>query len=105
MSVVIMPPMAEKRVYNRIVVKLGTNLLTAGTGKLNADIMQTLTSQVATLVNQGAEIVIVSSGAIAAGKEILSVSKNRDIPYRQMMAAVGQSRLMNAYDTLFSRHG
>ena len=92
--------------YHRIVVKLGTNLLTGGTGHLDDDIMSKLVDQVAQLHRQGLELLIVSSGAIAAGRHKLGLTKElRGIPYRQVLASVGQSRLMQAYEQLFGKHG
>ena len=91
--------------YRRIVAKLGTNVLTAGTDRLNLETMATLVGQVARLHNQGAQVIIVTSGAIAAGRHRLGIAGERkDIPFRQVLASVGQSYLMQAYDELFARH-
>ena len=91
--------------YHRIVVKLGTNLLTAGTNRLNLETMTSLVGQIATLHREGLEIVVVSSGAVTAGRQKLGLyEKRKDIPFKQVLAAVGQSRLMDAYDELFSCH-
>ena len=91
--------------YHRIVVKLGTNLLTGGDDRLNLEIMSSLVGQTARLHRQGLDIIIVSSGAIAAGRQRLGPIKERkDIPFKQVLAAVGQSRLMDAYDQLFGWH-
>ncbi len=92
--------------YHRLVIKLGTNLLTAGSGRLDLAAMAGLVDQVARLHGQGREVVLVSSGAIAAGRDKLAADRNRkDIPFRQVLAAVGQGRLMHAYEQLFERHG
>ena len=91
--------------YKRIVVKLGTSLLTGGGDRLNHDIMSNLVNQVALLHQQGAELLIVSSGAIASGKHKLGLAgKLKDIPLKQVLASVGQIRLMHAYEQLFSQH-
>ncbi|MGA7676830.1 MAG: glutamate 5-kinase [Dehalococcoidia bacterium] len=91
--------------YQRIVAKFGTNLLTGGTGHLEPNIMSSLAEQVAQLHRQGHEIIIVSSGAVAAGRQKLGITKERkDVPFKQVLASVGQSQLMNAYEQLFSRH-
>ena len=91
--------------YHRVLVKLGTNLLTGGSERLNLEIMSSLVGQMARLHKQGLEVIIVSSGAIAAGRQRLGPIKERkDIPFKQVLAAVGQSRLMDAYDQLFSWH-
>ena len=91
--------------YHRIVVKLGTNLLTAGSDHLNLETMASLVGQMARLYKEGLAVVIVTSGAIAAGRHRLRVAEERkEIVSRQVLAAVGQSRLMDAYDQLFGWH-
>lgn len=91
--------------YHRIVVKFGTNLLTGGSDHLDQGIMSQLVNQVAQLHKQGLELLIVSSGAIAAGRHILGLTKKlKGIPYKQVLASVGQSRLMNVYEQLFGQH-
>jgi len=91
--------------YQRIVAKFGTNLLTGGTGRLESNIMSSLAGQVAQLHQQGHEIIIVSSGAVAAGRQKLGLTKERkDVPFKQVLASVGQNQLMNVYEQLFSQH-
>ena len=91
--------------YHRIVVKFGTSLLTGGSTQLDQEIMSKLVAQVAQLHNQGLELIIVSSGAMAAGRHKLGIAKTiRGIPFKQVLCSVGQSRLMNAYEQLFSEH-
>lgn len=100
-----MPRAAKSRGYRRIIAKFGTNLLTAGTDRLHEETMASLTSQVAELIADNREVLIVTSGAIAAGRERLDGVRNRrDVPFRQALAAVGQAHLMQAYDRLFARH-
>src|SRR3990170_1447666 len=91
--------------YRRIVAKFGTNVLTAGTDSLNVDVMSALAGQVAGLHKRGADVIIVTSGAIAAGRHRLGGQRDRkDIPFRQVLAAIGQSDLMQAYQELFAWH-
>ncbi len=91
--------------YKRIVVKFGTSLLTAGTRQLNPERMADLVAQLARACQHGVELVAVSSGAIAAGREKLGLTRKvKGIPYRQVLASVGQSRLMNIYERLFQEH-
>jgi len=91
--------------YHRIVAKFGTSLLTGGSDRLNQDIMSSLVAQVAQLHKRGLELLIVSSGAIAAGRHKLGLTKeHRGIPFKQVLASVGQSRLMNVYEQLFAQH-
>lgn len=100
------PTSATRRTYRRIVAKFGTNLLTAGTDRLDLEVMAALVGQVARLMRQGLQVAVVTSGAIAAGRHRLGVAnRRRDIPFRQILAAVGQSYLMHSYDQLFRWHG
>lgn len=91
--------------YKRLIAKFGTNLLTGGTGRLDSSIMSSLVEQVAQLHSQGHEVIIVSSGAVAAGRQKLGITREqKDIPFKQVLASVGQSQLMNTYEQLFSKH-
>jgi len=91
--------------YNRIVAKFGTSLLTGGSDRLDEDIMSRLVSQVAQLHNQGLEVIIVSSGAIASGRHKLGLTKRiKGIPFKQVLASVGQHRLMGLYEQLFRQY-
>src|SRR5919199_586192 len=86
----------------RIVVKLGTNVLTAGTDHLHRPRMVELVRQIAEARARRVEVVLVSSGAVAAGRERLQFPpRRRDMPFKQLMAAVGQSRLMHLYEQIF----
>ncbi|SET02248.1 glutamate 5-kinase [Thorsellia anophelis] len=86
-----------------LVVKLGTSVLTAGTKKINRARIVELVRQCALLQANGHRIVIVTSGAIAAGREYLNYP---DLPAttasKQLLAAVGQSRLIQLWEQLFS---
>lgn len=86
----------------RIIVKLGTSTLTNGTHLLNRERMLEIVQQVAHLHQQGHEIILVSSGAQAAGREHLNFPDlARSVPAKQMLSAVGQSYLMRIYSDLF----
>jgi glutamate 5-kinase len=88
--------------FSSIVVKLGTSTLTAGTSALSPARMVELVRQMAGLHKQGCKVVLVSSGAIAAGRERLAFPQlPKGIPAKQMLAAVGQPRLMALYEQLF----
>jgi len=93
--------------YHRIVVKLGTTLLTSGRDHLDLAVMATLVEQLVALHARGRQIIVVSSGAVAAGRERLRRLSPGDVhgtPLKQVLASVGQSHLMSTYETLFSRH-
>jgi glutamate 5-kinase len=91
--------------YRRIVAKFGTSLLTAGSNCLNIERMTDLVNQIAQLHERGVEVVIVTSGAIAAGRERLGLTKKaKGVALKQVLASVGQGRLMNIYERLFEEH-
>ena len=95
-----------ERTFRRIVAKFGTSLLTGGGASLDPKAMANLVSQVATLRNDDRDVLVVSSGAMAAGRDKLGLSpKVRGIPQRQVLASAGQGRLMHAYEELFDEHG
>jgi len=92
--------------YQRIIVKLGTSTLTGGTPKLSMARIFDLVRQVVEARQQGHQIVLVSSGAIRAGREALNFPELPGfIPAKQMLAAVGQPRLMSIYDQFFRMFG
>jgi len=91
--------------YHRIVAKFGTGLLTSGTDRLDLQVMSSLVEQIARLHGQGTEIVIISSGAIASGRQKLKeVAERKNTPFRQVLASVGQSHLMYTYEQLFDQY-
>jgi glutamate 5-kinase len=92
--------------YRRVIIKLGTSTLTAGTPRLAPAQMVELVRQMAQLLESGCKVVLVSSGAIAAGRERLGFpTLPAAILPRQMLAAVGQPRLMALYEQLFGLYG
>lgn len=89
-----------------IVVKLGTSVLTSGTSKLDRAHMVEIVRQCAVLHQQGHHIVVVTSGAIAAGKEHLNMPNiEPTIANKQMLAAVGQGQLVREWENLFKIYG
>lgn len=89
----------------RIVVKVGSSILASVEKGLNHEVFSHLTKEISELKRQGYEIVLVSSGAIAAGMEKLGYkTRPQSITQKQATAAVGQSRLMNIYEGYFSRY-
>jgi len=91
--------------YNRIVAKFGTSLLIDDRGHLNQGILSSLIAQVARLHEQGLELIVVSSGAIASGRDKLGLTKKiKGIPFKQVLASVGQIHLMHVYEQLFSQY-
>ncbi len=90
----------------RIIVKVGTRVLTYSNGKLNLKFIERLVRQIADLQNQGKEIILVSSGAVGAGMGRLGIKKKpTSIPEKQAVAAVGQGYLIQIYEKLFAEYG
>ena len=90
----------------RIVVKVGSSSLTSAEGGLDASRVQMLVDAVAGRRSAGVEVVLVSSGAIAAGLPFLGLSSRpRDLASQQAAASVGQGQLMAQYSQSFARHG
>ena len=88
----------------RIVVKVGSSILASVEKGLHYEVFSHLTKEISDLKRQGYEIVLVSSGAIAAGMEKLGYkTRPQAITQKQATAAVGQTRLMNIYENYFSR--
>ena len=90
----------------RIVVKLGTGVLTDSRKQPDLAQMKQLVAQMAAQRQAGRELVLVTSGAVGAGMGVLGYSKRpADLSELQACAAVGQSRLMATYESLFAEHG
>ncbi len=98
--------MSVFRDVKRVVIKVGTSSLTYENGNLNIGAFETLVRTVADLSNLGIGVVLVSSGAIAAGMSRLGWEKRpKAIPLKQAAAAVGQPLLMHLYEKLFAEYG
>jgi glutamate 5-kinase len=91
---------------NRIVIKVGSSTLTYPNGLLNLNKIENLVSQVSDIHNSGKEVILVSSGAVAAGFGKLGLKeKPKSIPKKQAVAAIGQGILVHMYEKLFSEYG
>jgi glutamate 5-kinase len=89
-----------------IVVKVGTSGITTGEGELDEKEMQGLAGQIAQAMKQGDKVVLVTSGAVAAGIAELGITpKAKDVVFQQAAAATGQSVLMAKYRNLFAVYG
>ena len=92
------------RTARSIVIKVGSAVLTSPSG-LDLRVVNRLADQIAALHDQDREIILVSSGAVAAGRKYLSThSRDISLPEKQAAAAIGQSRLMHSYDEAFERY-
>lgn len=88
---------------HKIVIKVGSSTLTQGTQTLSRRYMLGLVQQIAHLKSQGLQLVLVSSGAIATGRELLNSAKaTQSLPPKQAFASIGQVKLMQTWLELFS---
>ena len=91
---------------NRIVIKIGSSsLVHSETGKLNFTKMEILAREVSDLHNQGKDVIIVSSGAIAVGRSAMGIERLHSLQEKQACAAIGQVRLMMIYRKLLAEDG
>jgi glutamate 5-kinase len=92
--------------YRRLIVKVGSSLLVDESGHLNRAWLETLADDIAVLQRQGHDILIVSSGAIAIGSNVLGINKRRArLEDLQAAAAAGQVQLVHAYQEVLGTHG
>jgi glutamate 5-kinase len=99
-----LPPAATAP--HRVVVKLGTGVLTSGVGQLNEARVAQISAQIAALREQGTEVIVVSSGAIGLGLGALKLSRRpKETAKKQACAAIGQSRLMEVWQRGLAPHG
>lgn len=97
---------SELKNAKRIVVKVGSSTITHANGKPDFARMDRLARELSDLQNQGKEMILVTSGAVAVGVDRLGLTeKPKTIPGKQAAAAVGQGILMHTYDKFFSEYG
>ena len=90
----------------KIVVKIGTNVLADNSGNINYKIMESLVEDIAKSIKMGIDILVVTSGAIGSGMSELGIKeKPKDVKMQQACAAVGQSILISKYREFFNKHG
>ncbi|KAA6339128.1 Glutamate 5-kinase [termite gut metagenome] len=95
-----------EKTFTRVVVKIGSQVLTRYDGTLDITRMSALTDQIAELYKSGTEVILVSSGAVISGRsEIKNLKKLNSVDQRQLFSAVGQAKLINHYYELFREHG
>lgn len=91
----------------RIVIKIGTNVITRADGSLDMTQMSSIVDQIAEVHSWGWHVIIVSSGAVACGRSIIGRLHDDldDLDQRQLFSAVGQAKLIDLYYTLFREYG
>jgi glutamate 5-kinase len=105
---VVSPETMRKEIQDaqRVVIKLGTRLLTKEDGAVASPRLGKIVSQCAHLVQEeGKKVILVSSGAVGLGRISLGIEKLSDVSAKQACAAVGQGLLMQRYQRSFARHG
>ncbi|PAW94544.1 glutamate 5-kinase [Mucilaginibacter sp. MD40] len=91
--------------YRRIIVKIGSNVITQADGLPDHARLAHLVDQIAEIKKQGIEVILVSSGAVASGRSMIKITEKADaVAARQLLASVGQVKLINTYSALFERH-
>lgn len=90
--------------YKRIVIKIGSNVLTKENGLPDLERIGLLVEQIAEIKKNGKEVILVSSGAVASGRSILHISEKNDaVATRQLFASIGQVKLINTYSELLEK--
>ncbi|WP_316769015.1 glutamate 5-kinase [Pedobacter frigiditerrae] len=91
--------------YKKIVVKVGSNVITQANGLPDEHRINHLVNQLATIKKQGIEVILVSSGAVASGRSLIQIAEKQDaVTTRQLLAAIGQVKLINTYANFFAEH-
>jgi glutamate 5-kinase len=91
--------------YRRIIIKIGSNVITQSNGLPDVSRISHLVDQVAEIKKQGIEVILVSSGAVASGRSLISVAEKNDaVATRQLLASIGQVKLINTYSQLFDKY-
>ena len=95
----------ELKNKKRIVVKIGSSSLTHPNGETDLLKLEKLVRVLTDLHNQGRDVILVSSGAIAVGRKEIGMKKPVRLPEKQALAAIGQAKLMMIYQKLFAEYG
>ncbi len=91
--------------YQKVAIKIGSNVLTRKDETLDVERISALVEQIAVLRKAGVEVILISSGAVAAGRSELKLDRKLDaVSARQVFSAVGQAKLINHYYELFRKH-
>ena len=95
-----------KTQFERIAIKVGSNVIAHSDGSLNTSRMLRIVEEIAILNKRGIEVILITSGAVAAGKSELEPSKKTNIiSAKQIWASIGQVKLMSNYQFLFGKYG
>jgi len=90
--------------YRRIIIKIGSNVITRADGLPDVERITHLVNQIAEIKKKGKEVILVSSGAVASGRSLITVTDKYDaVATRQLLASIGQVKLINTYSHLFEK--
>lgn len=89
--------------YKRIIVKVGTKVLSTEDNKLDVIVLKHLVEQIVAVKKKGIELVLITSGAMGAGRSLITLKSAEKIAEKQVLAAVGQVKLMSIYSDLFGK--
>jgi len=93
-----------QRLINRVCIKIGSNVLTKEDGLPNEKLIQNIVRQIAELKQKGKQVILISSGAVAAGRSVFKSKKKLDtVAERQLLSSLGQVKLINIYTELFDQ--
>lgn len=88
----------------RVCIKIGSNVLTRDNGLPNEELIESIVHQISQLKSNGKEVILISSGAVAAGRSVFKSSKKLDtVAERQLLSSLGQVKLINIYTELFNK--
>ena len=97
--------MVQSGSFRRLAVKIGTHVITNENGYLDVERLDELTRQIAGVRKSGVEVILISSGAVASGREIFTPGGKTDqVSLRQLWASVGQVKLIQQYSSLFEKY-
>ncbi|RWY54101.1 glutamate 5-kinase [Mucilaginibacter gilvus] len=90
--------------YRRVIIKIGSNVITGPNGLPDTERIAHLVDQIAAIKKHGTEVILVSSGAVASGRSLINVTDKYDaVATRQLLASIGQVKLINTYSNLFEK--
>ena len=94
----------KNKKYNRIAIKIGSNVLSNADSTINLDRITHIVKQISELYNSGIQIILISSGAVAAGKSSYNLNKKTsEVVSKQVWSAIGQVKLMSTYLNFFAK--
>ena len=96
----------ELKELNRVVIKVGSNVVTGDDGQLSTRVLRKLVEDICELMNSGIEVILISSGAVSVGKNYLNIYSphHKDLGFMHSTSSIGQPKLINSYSRLFEEN-